>query len=120
MIPMEFAHILQMKVSMDRIREFLKETELDKYGKNEPIFQDMDTSVGFKDGKFVYQGTKTDASQDMESSQTNSGFYLRDLEVIFPSGKLSVICGSTGSGKTSLILSLLGELQRIYHPPSYY
>jgi ABC-type multidrug transport system fused ATPase/permease subunit len=88
-----------MKVSMDRIRDFLKETELEKYGQSEPIFQQTDSTIGFKSGKFVYHGTPVDSSQLLDNALPNgSGFSLRDLDVEFPAGKMSVICGSTGSG----------------------
>jgi ABC-type Mn2+/Zn2+ transport system ATPase subunit len=36
---------------------------------------------------------------------------LIDLNIDFPIGKLSIICGPTGSGKTSLLMALLGELE---------
>ncbi|KAF8577829.1 multidrug resistance-associated ABC transporter [Ramaria rubella] len=37
-------------------------------------------------------------------------FELRDIDVIFPEGKLSVIAGPTASGKTALLMALLGEM----------
>ncbi|KAJ3033391.1 hypothetical protein HDV00_006388 [Rhizophlyctis rosea] len=40
-------------------------------------------------------------------------FTLRNLDLQFPTGGLSVICGPTGSGKTSLVLALLGEMKRL-------
>ena len=107
MIPMEFTHILQMKVSMDRIMEFLKETELDKYNESVAL-ESKSNAVGFKDAKFMYHGSNTEEDITMGSS-----FNLHDMNVEFPIGKLTVICGSTGSGKTSLILSLLGELKTL-------
>ncbi|KAJ3384810.1 hypothetical protein HDU92_003409 [Lobulomyces angularis] len=106
-IPMEFTHILQMKVSMDRIRDYLAEVELEKYQgdivRNE---EELDT-IGFKNAKFIYHGSVIDPALD-----TNT-FQLQSLDVEFPIGKLSVICGATGAGKTSLILALLGELNRV-------
>ncbi|KAI0455788.1 P-loop containing nucleoside triphosphate hydrolase protein [Xylaria acuta] len=36
-------------------------------------------------------------------------FALRELDLRFPKGELSVICGKTGSGKTLLLASILGE-----------
>ncbi|KAI8865602.1 hypothetical protein GQ42DRAFT_90669, partial [Ramicandelaber brevisporus] len=51
------------------------------------------------------------------SSVTNASrkapFKLSNLNVRFPTGKLSVIAGNTGQGKTSLLLALLGEMTRI-------
>ncbi|KAI8646442.1 P-loop containing nucleoside triphosphate hydrolase protein [Parasitella parasitica] len=36
-------------------------------------------------------------------------FILHNLDAHFPNGKFSIICGATGSGKTLMMLSLLGE-----------
>ncbi|KAL1925295.1 uncharacterized protein VTP21DRAFT_178 [Calcarisporiella thermophila] len=38
---------------------------------------------------------------------------LRALTISFPRGKLSIICGPTGCGKTALLLALLGEMERV-------
>ncbi|KAJ7664588.1 multidrug resistance-associated ABC transporter [Mycena polygramma] len=40
----------------------------------------------------------------------NNRFELRDISVVFPEGKLSVITGPTASGKTALLMALLGEM----------
>ncbi|KAJ7508849.1 hypothetical protein B0H11DRAFT_1962913 [Mycena galericulata] len=40
----------------------------------------------------------------------NNKFELRDVSVLFPEGKLSVITGPTASGKTALLMALLGEM----------
>ncbi|KAJ2492865.1 Transporter of the ATP-binding cassette (ABC) [Coemansia sp. RSA 2050] len=40
-------------------------------------------------------------------------FELQDLTVNFPIGKLSIIAGPTGCGKTSLLMALLGEMRLI-------
>ncbi|KAL5532471.1 hypothetical protein ACEPAF_6041 [Sanghuangporus sanghuang] len=37
-------------------------------------------------------------------------FELRDISVLFPEGALSVVIGPTASGKTALLLALLGEM----------
>ena len=44
------------------------------------------------------------------ASQSDRRFELRDINVIFPEGKLSLITGPTASGKTALLMALLGEL----------
>ncbi|KAJ2318767.1 Transporter of the ATP-binding cassette (ABC), partial [Coemansia sp. RSA 2681] len=41
----------------------------------------------------------------------NGEFELRDLAVSFPIGKLSIVAGPTGCGKTSLLMALLGEMR---------
>lgn len=40
-------------------------------------------------------------------------FQLTDLSVDFPTGKLSVISGPTGSGKTAILTALLGEMELV-------
>ncbi|KAG0279120.1 hypothetical protein BGZ95_002211 [Linnemannia exigua] len=40
-------------------------------------------------------------------------FKLKNLSIDFPIGKLSVIVGPTGSGKSAMLLALLGELDRL-------
>lgn len=127
---------------MDRIIDFLKEPELEKYSGDDVALtsssscassSSSDEIVGFDTAKFMYLGsagsmeqgstekpssassTTTAASASSAESLTNGpSFVLRDLNVQFPSGKLSVICGQTGAGKTSVVLALLGELKRIY------
>ncbi|KAJ2613508.1 Transporter of the ATP-binding cassette (ABC) [Coemansia sp. RSA 1365] len=43
-------------------------------------------------------------------TSADQAFELRDLTVSFPVGKLSIIAGPTGSGKTSMLMALLGEM----------
>ncbi|KAJ2784563.1 Transporter of the ATP-binding cassette (ABC) [Coemansia javaensis] len=43
-------------------------------------------------------------------SGPSGGFELRNLTVSFPVGKLSIIAGPTGSGKSSMVMALLGEM----------
>lgn len=51
------------------------------------------------------------ASSKHEPAQ--KAFLLGHLNIIFPSGRLSLITGSTGSGKSSMLAALLGEMDRV-------
>lgn len=51
----------------------------------------------------------TGSSASSTTAKNNDGFILKDVSLNFPNGELSIICGSTGAGKTLLMLSLLGE-----------
>jgi ABC-type transport system involved in cytochrome bd biosynthesis fused ATPase/permease subunit len=62
--------------------------------------------------------TETSQNEQVLSTATSATenadvFNLHDLNVKFPKNQLSIICGATGSGKTLLMLSLLGETELI-------
>lgn len=89
---------IQSKVSMDRIQEFLSEQESSKY---EQLTEVPNTGkVGFKNASFSW------------NLNSETDFKLRDMNVEFKKGKLNVIIGPTGSGKTSLLMALLGEMTK--------
>jgi ABC-type multidrug transport system fused ATPase/permease subunit len=50
------------------------------------------------------------------SAITERQFELRDINILFPSGELSLITGPTASGKTALLRALLGEMYTIPSP----
>ncbi|KZV99859.1 hypothetical protein EXIGLDRAFT_668146 [Exidia glandulosa HHB12029] len=43
--------------------------------------------------------------------EDDATFQLHDINIVFPRGELSVITGATGSGKSSLLSALLGEMK---------
>ncbi|KAF9459383.1 multidrug resistance-associated ABC transporter [Collybia nuda] len=43
-------------------------------------------------------------------ASTDHRFELRDISIMFPEGELSLITGPTASGKTALLMALLGEM----------
>ncbi|KAJ3202455.1 hypothetical protein HDU82_007345 [Entophlyctis luteolus] len=197
-LPMIGMQLMRAKVSLDRIADFLKEEELEKYedssngfnsnisnymrkkartelspsgGDSEerapllssasasschvvPILEDEENSVslpsdyvpplaGFFKGTFIYFGSDDKKPEVDTSNQAPKAtrwgfrwwkkraatasepvvpsvqvgedgiFELRDISVRFHEGKLNVITGPTGSGKSSLLLSMLGELKRV-------
>ncbi|KAG0252846.1 hypothetical protein BG011_006711 [Mortierella polycephala] len=118
--PEMLSQCLRAKVSAARIDRFLDEEEVLVYAnanakprKNLPT----DPIIGFKNATFSYAGKTEQESIDAAhgNGETQSGhhFELKDLNLEFPVGELSVITGPTGSGKTSLLLSLLGEINPV-------
>ncbi|ODQ64107.1 hypothetical protein NADFUDRAFT_84114 [Nadsonia fulvescens var. elongata DSM 6958] len=95
--------IVQSKVSLERVQKFIDEENTGKYvqlsnnfrGPNSPI-------IGFEQASFAWDILSDD-----------SDFRLRDLDIAFQIGKLNVIVGPTGAGKSSLLLALLGEMDLI-------
>lgn len=93
------AIVIQSKVSLDRISDFLEEEESSKYEQLELTPTASSPLIGFEDACFSW------------SSKSDKDFKLKDLSIAFLPGKLNVIIGPTGSGKTSLLLALLGEME---------
>ncbi len=100
------AHVQESKVSIDRIEEFLSEEETEKFEQlgRENIDENGNRVIGFREATFIW-GSKTAVAED-----GSMAFRLLDLNVDFQIGKLNVITGPTGSGKTSLLMALLGEM----------
>ncbi|KAK0719640.1 hypothetical protein B0H67DRAFT_483988 [Lasiosphaeris hirsuta] len=103
------AHVQESKVSIDRIEEFLAEEETEKFDQlgRENIDESGNRFIGFRDATFIW-GSKNAVAED-----GTMAFRLYDLDIDFKIGKLNVITGPTGSGKTSLLMALLGEMSLI-------
>ncbi|CAG8641115.1 2327_t:CDS:2, partial [Scutellospora calospora] len=96
-LPELFMEALQALISLNRIEKFLDEDEIDIPSEvnHSPI-----TSISFENATVSWNKIK---------ENNNDEFTMQDLDLEFPVGELSIICGPTGSGKTLLIMSLLGE-----------
>ncbi|RBR25140.1 uncharacterized protein FIESC28_02048 [Fusarium coffeatum] len=104
-----FAHVQETKVSIDRVEEFLMEEETDKYVQLglDNVDEDGVRRIGFKNATLTW-GSKETVSED-----STRAFRLMDLDIDFKIGKLNIIAGPTGSGKTSMLMGLLGEMTLI-------
>jgi ABC-type multidrug transport system fused ATPase/permease subunit len=103
------AHVQESKVSVDRIEEYLLEPETDKYAQLITHKKDADGQavIGFENGTFSWGG------KDMADQAAADAFKLMELNLKFRVGKLNVVVGPTGSGKTSLLMGLLGEMTKL-------
>ena len=94
--------LLQSYTSCTRIQGFLDEPDTLKYQQlSRP--GPADPSIGFSGATVGY------ATQAEAEAEEFEPFHLGPLNLSFPVGGLSVIAGPVGSGKTTLIASLLGE-----------
>ncbi|KAL4243414.1 ATP-binding cassette transporter C [Abortiporus biennis] len=113
--------MVQARVSLDRINDFLHNTELlDQH--SDPIQEVTEEStsiendiIGIREASFTWS-----KETDVPSADSNQrGFVLRiDKEVIFKKGKINLVVGQTGTGKTSLLMALLGEMHYIPDGPN--
>ncbi|KAJ3303599.1 hypothetical protein HDV03_003676 [Kappamyces sp. JEL0829] len=118
----KISRVLDVKVTMERITYFLQEQELDKFSADSHHRnRSKDTWIGISEGNFVYYGAGAAvADSDAETapllpngaSSSVPAFALRNINVEFPRGSLTAIIGPTGSGKSSLLLTLLGEMKQ--------
>ncbi|KAL8794859.1 MAG: hypothetical protein Q9195_002571 [Heterodermia aff. obscurata] len=100
------AHVQEAKVSVDRIEEFLNEDETEKYDQLLQYKQDErgDPIIGF-DRATLSWGGKGSSRKD-----GSTAFRLIGMDIKFRVGALNIVAGPTGSGKTSLLMALLGEM----------
>lgn len=100
------AHVQEAKVSVDRVEEFLSEDETEKYEQLGPdnVDEDGNRVIGFRNASFIWGG------KDAIAADGSMAFRLLDLNIDFRIGKLNIIAGPTGSGKTSMLMALLGEM----------
>ncbi|KAE9397830.1 P-loop containing nucleoside triphosphate hydrolase protein [Gymnopus androsaceus JB14] len=111
------------KVSLDRVTEFLYETELlDKFcaqTSNDSILPAVTPTqeIGFRNATFSWSNDSGGAS-----NLSRRKFLLKiDGELILMRGTINLIIGSTGSGKTSLLMALLSEMHFMpSDPDSWY
>lgn len=103
------AHVQESKVSVDRVEEFLNEDETEKY---EQLSKSSTDSAGVPSIGFD-RATLTWGGKDAKSSDGQSAFRMIDLDLRFFVGRLNIVAGPTGSGKTSLLMALLGEMTLI-------
>ncbi|KAI8388117.1 P-loop containing nucleoside triphosphate hydrolase protein [Radiomyces spectabilis] len=114
-IPDLFIELLQALISVRRIEAYLAEGEITAVVPQSP---DAPINIHFEHAT-VGWSTPTQTTSDIvrpetstESSSTHvasESFILKDITAHFPNSQLSLISGATGSGKTLMMLSLLGE-----------
>ncbi|GAA5944109.1 uncharacterized protein JCM15063_005316 [Sporobolomyces koalae] len=132
-IPEVLVNALQCLVSLRRIEKYLGEPEvetptstdgLDTVLTETPVIEQVD--VSFKDATVTWPrneaGDSTVPEGQVGASNGNGttsrpasvlapkSFELQDINIEFPTGELSLICGRLGSGKTLMLLALLGEV----------
>ncbi|KAK0192566.1 hypothetical protein F5146DRAFT_1040501 [Armillaria mellea] len=92
-------------VSLDRLNDFMQNTELldtlSKKGYMESVGVEDREDIGFHQACFSW----------MNEPPSQPTFLLRvDEELIFRKNSINLVIGATGSGKTSLVMALLGEM----------
>ncbi|TCD68817.1 hypothetical protein EIP91_009684 [Steccherinum ochraceum] len=119
--------LIQARVSLDRMNDFLHNTELidefaDKPGSANQLSIEASvpdsSTIGFRDASFTWSSRNGGGRTPGSNSRH---FTLRiDDELTFKRGQINLIVGATGTGKTSLLMALLGEMHYIPSGPTSY
>ncbi|KAF8832014.1 hypothetical protein HHX47_DHR1001186 [Lentinula edodes] len=104
-LPGQFFAMLHAYVSMQRIERYLAEEEVPAWVSAFSVAtaSELNPEVGFSEAIFEWQPKKGPDIPD--------GFRLGPLDFTFPIGKVSLISGATGSGKSAILAALLGGLE---------
>ncbi|VDC00900.1 unnamed protein product [Peniophora sp. CBMAI 1063] len=108
-------NIIQAKVSLDRLTSFLHSDGelLDEFKAKDSAPADQrapleDDKFGFNDARFTWDHSSTTAADG--SAEERQFSLILPGKITFERGSLTLITGPTGSGKTSVLMALLGEM----------
>ncbi|XP_061829744.1 multidrug resistance-associated protein 1 [Nerophis lumbriciformis] len=99
MLPMVISSMVQASVSLKRLRVFLSHEELQEDSVQRKTIPGSSTSISIVDGTFSWSRAESPT--------------LKRLNVCIPEGSIVAIVGHVGSGKSSLLSALLGEMEKI-------
>ena len=124
------------RVSLKRVSSFLSEDESDSYTqrnfnkmaltiKNKARFvyetkinspekrKDEKSKQNLKTNEVKLSKTEFEKSNDRQSDEDEKPFELKDIELEVGKGQLVAVIGQVGSGKSSLISAILGEMHLV-------
>ncbi|EJD42543.1 P-loop containing nucleoside triphosphate hydrolase protein [Auricularia subglabra TFB-10046 SS5] len=129
------------RASVNRIGDFLDEEEVPPREEEDASALGYDDRLGFEGASFAWHTSAVRAEMLLKKTAAAAGrrswmqmltfrrysqpppsesgtapstlevFTLRDVSLDFPRGKLSLVCGPTGAGKSSLLAALLDEMR---------
>ncbi|KAK4700303.1 hypothetical protein P7C70_g5949, partial [Phenoliferia sp. Uapishka_3] len=114
-IPDILVQAIQCLVSLRRIEKYLDTAEVSltpSEAENAEEEPDKDPVIAFQNATVTWPSTaekEEPEERQLGAATPSNAFELQDLTVRFPIGEMSLVCGSLGSGKTLLLLALLGE-----------
>ncbi|TFK78157.1 P-loop containing nucleoside triphosphate hydrolase protein, partial [Polyporus arcularius HHB13444] len=120
--------LVQTNVALERISDFLYNTELiDEYSKpehpenaeilNASVPEEHKDTIGIRHASFTWAADSASAAVTPGGTRRRTFVLGIDDEVFFHRGKINLIVGPTGAGKTSLLMALLGEMHYIPQGP---
>ncbi|PQQ03932.1 putative ABC transporter C family member 15 [Prunus yedoensis var. nudiflora] len=99
-LPDLLSAIAQGKVSADRVASYLQEDEIQQDSIEHVPKDQMEFAIEIENGKFSWD-------------TLSSSITLDSIQLKVKRGMKVAICGTVGSGKSSLLSSILGEIQKV-------
>ncbi|XP_059020461.1 multidrug resistance-associated protein 1-like isoform X6 [Mustela lutreola] len=96
-LPMVISAVVQTRVSLDRLEDFLNTEEL--HPQNIETNYIGDHAIGFTNASFSWDKTGVPV--------------LKNLNIKIPEGALVAVVGPVGSGKSSVLSAILGEMEKL-------
>lgn len=119
LLPLLQMYLLEAWTSAVRLEKYFNQSD------KEPVSEPAD-AIAFDNVTVAWPRIEdTEATEGGAEEQRGAHSMLRNATLEFPTGKLSVITGKTGSGKSLLLAALLGEVKllagrvRMPSPPPF-
>ncbi|KAF9897973.1 hypothetical protein BX616_004682, partial [Lobosporangium transversale] len=116
-LPAVYMALTNASVSLGRIAEYLDEPNIKDVFVNGNKRTNGSPEIGMQEMSAQWWTTESAKTPNVNAANSDQPrvedvdqFILRNISVSFPVGELSIVCGSTGSGKTSLLMAMLGEM----------
>ncbi|CAI9303496.1 unnamed protein product [Lactuca saligna] len=101
-IPDSISAFFQTKVSLNRIATYLRLTDIDSNAIDKVPPGSSDVAVEIINGNFAW-----------DANASSSNLTLKDINIRVNHGMRVAVCGTVGSGKSSLLSCILGEVSKI-------
>ena len=116
MFPFSIFETTKMFVSINRINKFLQAEELDPNTVSDRLEKEQNCiemkNASFSWGGDVNSDTHEDASGVSSDGENSPQVVLNNINLGVKKGSLVAVVGVVGSGKSSLLSAMLGEMQR--------
>ncbi|KAK0618587.1 P-loop containing nucleoside triphosphate hydrolase protein [Bombardia bombarda] len=112
-IPQLYVNMAEAWTSVKRLNKYLSRRDQESVSRPDDSITFQEATVAWPtaaDGKNI--GTSTLQDQGTQHRRDNNSM-LENITLTFPNGKLSLVTGSTGSGKSLLLAAILGEVKLI-------
>jgi ATP-binding cassette subfamily C (CFTR/MRP) protein 1 len=113
-IPNVMAAMADYKIAIERIQELFLAEELDTAPQDG---HDENYAIKIENGEFLWETNAEEESKITPDTPKHESVdvvsTIRDINIAIPHGKLVAVIGRVGSGKSSLLQAVIGEMKRI-------